>query len=71
MHKNIIFAIIFTVSICSLSCTKDSGSENTNSEFITVQYKADDSIFPNPERGLYTHRGFEGSSKSITANELK
>lgn len=71
MHKNILLAIIFTVSICFSSCSKENGTENTNSEFITVQYKTDDSIFPNPERGLYTHRGYESSSKPITANELK
>lgn len=71
MHKNILFAIIFTISFCTLSCTKDNGSENMNTEFITVQFKADDSIFPNPERGLYTHRGYENNTKPITSKELQ
>ena len=41
------------------------------SKTLTINYEADNSIFPNPERGLYTHRGFESDAKPITANELK
>jgi hypothetical protein len=49
----------------------DKKDDNVDGKTLTVKYEADNSIFPNPERGLYTHRGYENDAKPITANDLK
>ena len=56
---------------CLFSCSDNGASEISVNGVVTVKYKADNSIFPNPERGLYTHRGYESSSSPISANDLK
>jgi len=33
-------------------------NDNVDGKTLTVKYEADNAIFPNPERGLYTHRGY-------------
>ena len=87
MNKKLFLLFICIVSVYLLSCTKEIVSEgygkdvteedkkddddNVEDKILTVRYDVDNSIFPNPERGLYTHRGYESDARPITANELK
>ena len=75
MRKNCLLLFFCIASVYFLSCVKEVASENsgeeTIGEIVTVRYETDNTIFPNPERGLYTHRGYESNARPITANELK
>lgn len=71
MYKKFLFLAIHLICICLLSCSEENSSDNTDNSLTRIEYNADDSIFPNPERGLYTHRGYDSGSKPITNAELK
>jgi hypothetical protein len=67
-----ILAIIF-LSACLCSCVKEvrEGGNSSEIKTVLVQFESDNSLFPNPERGLYTHRGYTSDQKPITVNELQ
>lgn len=71
MHKHFIYSIIYALSISLLSCTHENNSGDTDQMLVSVKFKTDETVFPNPERGLYTHRGYESGSRPITTSELK
>lgn len=60
------------------SCTKEvregegaREEEPGATEMVSVQFAATNTLFPNPERGLYTHRGYVAGQKAITVSELQ
>jgi hypothetical protein len=71
MIKKLLLLYLCIALIYLSSCTGERPSQSSKDGVITVEYKADNSIFPNPERGLYTHRGYESNSSPISTNELK
>ena len=68
MRKNILVPFAFVLGVCLCACS--AGSDGGNSSTTTVLFKTDESLFANPERGLYTHRGYESTSSPITVNEF-
>ena len=75
MRKKCLLLFACIASVYFLSCAKGVVSEESDSDdagkTLIIKYEADNAIFPNPERGLYTHRGYESDTKPITASELK
>ena len=72
MYKERLFLFICIASVYFMSCTNgDSDNEVVKNGVVTITYEVDKSIFPNPERGLYTHKGYESDAKPITASDLK
>ena len=73
MHKIFIYLTTCIIGFCLISCSTEKTGEKEkdgNKEFITIEFEADNSIFPNPERGLYTYREYGRNSNPITAKDL-